>query len=473
MLATLEKIIRKKLNEVQGYYGHLPVFAQNLAVTARGYILSKMRYNTIFWKTLDRLRKHDNFTYEQMIYYQNQRLRETIAFAYQKTPYYHRVMAEAGLSPEDIQCIDDLKKMPILTRDDIRRYFRDLLVKDRAENQRIIVYTSGTSGSGIPIAYDAETLAKQWAFLARQGLWAGVDPRDWRVTMFGSKIVPETQNKPPFWRYNLFEKEILLSIFHLSEYNKKAYLHFLHKHEGKILDGFASVLGIIADMILQENDCIPMKIVRSTGEPLSQSYRRKIERAFNCQVYDNYGMTEWVGLIQECERGGMHLISDFGVLEILDENNNPVPPGVEGYFVWTGLIRKEMPLIRYKIGDKGMWKKNQFCPCGRPYPLVDPTITRDSDILKTPDGKLFSPRVINQFLKDKVSFKTCQFIQEDSRRVIVRIVPGKGTYELDARRLVKDLISVIGTSMLFSIEYAKEPIKRDSGKIPLIINKSN
>ena len=66
----------------------------------------------------------------------------------------------------------------------------------------------------------------------------------------------------------------------------------------------------------------------------------------------------------------------------------------------------------------------------------------------------------------------CQFIQEDSRKGTIRIVPGKGTYESDAQRLLKDLVNVFGTSMFLSIEYIKEPIKRNSGKIPLIINKS-
>ena len=142
-----------------------------------------------------------------------------------------------------------------------------------------------------------------------------------------------------------------------------------------------------------------MRAVFTDGEPLYPFLRTKIEQAFQARVYDTYGNTELCGLIQECEYNQMHLIPEFGYLEILDEDNQPVPAGKEGYFVWTALINDVMPLIRYRIGDRGCWQDSGPCACGRVFPTVIPTITRDSDLLRCPDGRILSPRTVNQLLK--------------------------------------------------------------------------
>lgn len=468
-VGNIEKLIRMKLKDYQRVYDNLPIFLQNAFVTSRGYLLSRLRYNKIFWETLNEIMMHDTLSKKDIIEYQNAILRNLIHHAYTNTIYYREIMEERNLSPNDIQTIDDLKKMPILKRDTIKNNFEKLLLTN--SNGRIVVYTSGSSGSGLPIAYNKTDLAKTWAFMFRQFMWAGIKPKEWRITMFGSKIVPEKQARPPYWRYNFFEKQILLSIYHLSERTKKDYLNFFEKHHEMLLEGFASVLGIVADLILQENISVQMKLVYSTGEPITELNRQKVEKAFNSKLFDCYGMTEWVGLIQECEKGGKHLICDYGILEILDENDNPVKAGDEGYLVWTGLQREEMPLIRYRIGDKGMWSLKRECECGRPYPLVDTTITRDSDIIRTPQGDLLSPRVINQFLKNKVSFNSCQFIQENINSLIVHVVPGKGDFKNEAQVLINDLDKLFKHSLKLEIKYANSPIMRGQGKFPLIINR--
>ena len=472
-VGQIERLIRIKLKDYQKVYDNLPIFLQNAFVIFRGYLLSRLRYNKIFWETLNEIIKHDDLTPQDIVDYQNRKLQHLVNHAYTNTVYYRKIMEERNISSADIQTRDDLKKLPILRRENIKNNFEQFLLIKNNNNGRIIVHTSGASGSGLPIAYNKTDLAKNWAFMFRQFVWAGIKPKEWRLTMFGSKIVPEKQNSPPYWRYNYFEKQILLSIFHLSEKTKKDYIKFLEKHRDMVLEGFASVLSILSDFVIQEGVNIPMKIVYSTGEPISVSNKKKVEKAFSCKLFDCYGMTEWVGLIQECEKGGKHLICDYGILEILDENGNPVDKEEEGYLVWTGLQREEMPLIRYQIGDKGRWSVKNKCECGRPYPLVDTTITRDSDIIKTPRGDLLSPRVINQFLKNKISFNSCQFIQESIDNLVIRIVPGKGDFKKEVQLLVNDLDQLFKQSIKLKIDYADAPIMRGYGKFPLIINRVN
>jgi len=467
--ASIENIIRASLSKCSHLYDRQPIFFQNILTTLRGFFLSQLRYNKVFYQTLQQITTHDHYSPGELQNYQQHKLRQLVSHAYAQTLFYKEIMDNNQLTPDGIHSVENLRRLPVVTREQIRENFDKLLLTKKTKG-RIIVYTSGTSGSGLPVAYNKNDLARNWAFMFRQFLWAGVKPGDWRITLFGSRIVPVEQSQPPYWRYNWFERQILLSIFHLSAATSRDYIAFLKKHEGLMLEGFASVLGIIADFILQDKQEIPMKIVYSTGEPMNDHCREKVEQAFQCKVYDCYGMTEWVGLIQECEHGGKHLMSDYGILEIVDENNEPVDPGVEGYFVWTGLQREEMPLLRYKIGDRGMWNLKQECPCGRAYPLVDTTITRDSDIITTPDGAMFSPRVINQYLKNKTSFRNCQFVQESAHELIIRIVPGEGDYESDAYTLQQDLDKIFKQSLALKIIYADFPLMRGQGKYPLIIN---
>jgi phenylacetate-CoA ligase len=176
------------------------------------------------------------------------------------------------------------------------------------------------------------------------------------------------------------------------------------------------------------------------------------------------------GLIQQCEQGQMHLAPEFAFLEILDDENRQVSAGEEGHMVWTSFVNRTMPMIRYRIGDRGSWQGGS-CPCGRTFPLVVPTITRESDLLHCPDGRIFSPRALNQVLKEASSFRFCQFVQEAPNRVVVRAVPRNGDAANDLARIHGELARILGSGMQVTTVVASEPIVRAGGKIPLIVQK--
>jgi phenylacetate-CoA ligase len=263
-----------------------------------------------------------------------------------------------------------------------------------------------------------------------------------------------------------------MSIYHLSRDTAPDYIRCLSKRSDEVLEGFPSALGILADFILELGERVPMRVVFTDGEPLYPFLRTKIEKAFGTRVFNCYGNTEACGLIQECEHGSMHLIPDYGYLEILDDANRLVSdPGVEGFFVWTGFINDTMPLIRYRIGDRGCWGAQEPCVCGRTFSIVVPTITRESDLLRCPDGRIFSPRSVNQLLKQATSFRFCQFVQTESEHIIVRAVAtkGKGPQELSVVR--DQLQKLLGGQVRITAELADAPLVRAGGKIPLIVQR--
>lgn len=461
----LEPLTRANIGRLQPFYDRLPPSARTLLTSARGWFLSRIRYAPETFSFLEQLRAHEGWTLEDISSFQIRALRETISHARSMTPYY------ANYPRIELRNFDDLQVLPVLGRETVRGNREQFLARDVAPRQRIVAGTTGTTGGNLKVAYTEKLASENWAFLLRQRVWAGVNPRQPRVTLFGARVVPTSRTAPPFWTHNFPERQILLSIFHLSQKTAGHYLKFMHEHQGAVLEGFPSVLSILADFALSRGEAIPMGPVFTSGEPLYPAAREKIESAFQTTVFDSYGMTEYCGLIQQCEKGEMHLAPEYGFLEILDRNNAPVEGDEEGYFVWTGFLNRAMPLLRYRIGDRGRWKLGPRCHCGRAFPRVTPTITRESEILHCADGRIFSPRAINQYLKGATSLRFCQIVHDRSERVIVRAVAGNDLAAHEMMKIREELQHLLGESMRVTAEIAAEPLVFPGGKIPLIVNR--
>lgn len=460
----LEPLVRANIAKWQAVYDVFPSPARSLLASARGWLLTQVRYAPQTFALLKELRAHEGWSADEIATHQSEALRGAIDHARRTVSYY------ADYPDFDVRNPQELARLPILARETVRQNHEQFLSSTTPARLRIRAGTTGTTGGNLKVAFTEELARANWACLLRQWAWAGVEALRPRVSFFGARIVPVQCSEPPFWIHNLPEHQILFSIFHLSEKTAPEYLAQLRKQAGTILEGFPSVLGILADFVLESGRPIPMRVIFTSGEPLYPATRIKLEVAFQCQVFDSYGMTEYCGLIQQCEHGQMHLIPEFGYLEILDESGEPVAEGEEGYFVWTGLLNRAMPLIRYRIGDRGRWQHGAACTCGLKFPLVIPTITRESEILRCPDGRLFSPRALNQLLKDATSLRFCQFIHDLPERVIVRAVSGNGHASEEMMLIRTRLQSLLGPAMRVTAEIAAGPLVLPGGKIPLIID---
>ncbi len=460
----LESLVRGNLPRLQKIYERCPTSARNVLTSARGWSLTRIRYAPETFAILRELRAHESWSAEEIAAHQLRALQSTLEHARATVPFY------AGYPRAEIKRIEDLRRFPILTRETVLQNQERLLSRSTPPRERIRAGTTGTTGANLKVVFTKELARENWAFLLRQWAWAGAGPREPRVTLFGARIVPARRTEPPYWTHNAPERQILASIFHLSEKAAASYLDFLRKQQGKILEGFPSVLGILADFALERGERIPMRVVFTSGEPLYPSARARIKEAFQARVFDSYGMTEYCGLIQECDCGQMHLAPEYGFLEILGEHNEPAGLGEEGHLVWTGFLNRAMPLVRYRIGDRGRWQAGGPCACGRAFPLVVPTITRESDVLRCPDGRIYSPRALNQLLKQSASLRFCQFVHESRDRVAVRGVPGNGRAAEEVAEIRARLEELLGPCMQVTAELAAEPFSRPGGKIPLIVN---
>jgi phenylacetate-CoA ligase len=459
----LESVLRANATPLYRAYHALPYRLQNLLTSARGFLLAKNRYSDSAGRYLSELRSHESWNADDIAQFQRSELHRIITHARATVPYY------SGYPALQLKVPEDLQNYPVLTREDVRANARRLVSTAARGANCMRVSTTGTTGASLQVSYSEEVARRNWAFHMRRWAWAGVKPRSPRVTFFGSRVVPPDRRVPPFWTHNIFEQQTLASIFHLSDSNAPYYIGFLKTHGGKVLEGFPSVLAILADFILKTGQTIPMRVIFTDGEPLYPALRELIERAFVARVFDLYGNTELCGLIHECEHARLHVCPDYAFLEILDENDRPVEPGREGFLVWTGFVNESMPLIRYRIGDRGCWDVNPPCKCGRAFPCVVPTITRDSDLLRCPDGRIFSPRALNQALKGAKTLRFCQIIHEQPGQVLVRGVASHPLASEDIMIIRRNLENILGKSVAVSAMLADNPIVRPGGKIPLII----
>jgi len=460
----LEPFVRKNLPRLQHLYDRVPAPGRHLLASARGWVLTQIRYSPETFAILRELWSHESWSPDDISAYQLRMLQKIWEYAFRTVPFYSRYPRI------EIRALDDLRRLPVLDREKVLENQPLLLSRAIPERRKICAATTGTTGTSLRVVYTEDLARHNWAFLLRQRAWADIAFRQWRITLQGSRIVPANRDSPPYWTYNFPERQVLLSIFHLSEKTAPDYLSFLRRRIGRVLEGFPSVLGMLADFVLACRSRIPMRVVFTSGEPLYPWLRTKIEDAFGTRVFDTYGMTEYCGLIQECEQGGMHLAPEYGFLEILDGCDCPVSPGEEGDLVWTGFLNAAMPLVRYRIGDRGRWQPGNTCACGRAFPLVVPTITRESDTLRCPDGRLFSARALNQLLKHSDALQSCQFVHDQPARVRIRAVARGAAATQEIEKIRRELCHLLGNSMNVVAEIAFAPLTRSGGKIPLIVN---
>lgn len=460
----LEPLVRNNLQRLHRIYDRAPSPARHVLTSARGFVLSQIRYSRRTFETLRRLREHEHWTMDEIAGHQLEQVNAAISHAQKTTPHYREYESVK------LRSLEDLRTIPVLARETVRKGGEEFISRDIPLRCRIQAGTTGTTGANLRVTYSEAALSQNWAFLLRQWAWAGIAPRSPRVTLFGARVVPADRAKPPFWTYNAAERQLLMSIFHISEKSAPSYIERLRRHRGEVLEGFPSVLSIVADFAERRGEALPMSAIFTSGEPLYAEAREKIERVFQARAFDSYGMTELCGSIHECEAGEMHLAPEYGYLEILNESGEPVRDEEEGHFVWTGFVNPAMPLIRYRVGDRGRWKSGGTCACGRAFPRVVPTITRESDLLRAPDERVFSPRALNQLLKQTSALRFCQFVHERQDRVVVRAVPSNARGAEDVMNVRARLQELLGASARVTAELADAPISRPGGKIPLIVN---
>lgn len=373
-------------------YPYFPVPVQNLGISAFGYVYRRERFGPAFEPTLAGFLERDRWPVERMQSHVNRALRDVVRRALD-APYYREQWAQHGIRDTHLGDItaETLHRLPTVKKEALRRS-ATAFVPDRGQPVRGLLsyYSSGSTGTPIR-AICTRTGQQRFAAAreARSYRWAGTSILRPRAMIGGQPVVATGRARPPYYRYNFAERQVYFSAYHISPATIANYVEGLNRYQPESITGYAFSQFAVARLMLEHR--LPLTFTPAaavtSSERLTDRMRQVIRQAWNCRAYEEYGSVENTALATECEEGTLHVSPDFGIIEIVDDDGNPVPPGVEGRVVCTGLLNEAQFLIRYEIGDTAMWSSDR-CRCGRDHlPALEAVTGRVEDVVVGPDGR--------------------------------------------------------------------------------------
>ncbi len=450
-------------------YSKSPVPLQTMMLNAKAIELYVERYGKKFWDMAEQFEKNQWRSSGDLKEWQTDQLKRLIREAYNHVPFYHQIFKENRLTPDDIKSLDDISKIPVLTKDVIKQNYSKMISTKLPRWKLRHGHTSGTTGSPLDLVYDIETCVAHHAADWRQKNWAGLTYGTAFASIQGRVVVPVKQKKPPFWRKNHINNQLFLSSFHLTNENIPRYFDELKRNNIQFLEGYPSTVSILALWLNKNGMTFPLKAVLTSSETLFGSQREIIEKSFCCKIFDFYGMAERAVFASECEQHiGHHLNEDYGITEFLDDRNEPVDPGHLGHIVATSLYNQAMPLIRYKTNDSCSLKAIK-CRCGRTFALMDDVATKNESIVSLPDGRLISPSVLTHPFKPMVNIIESQIIQDTIEELTVKIVKNERYSQEDERMLLAAFKQRLG-EIRITIEYCEVIPRTKNGKFKWVVS---
>lgn len=452
-------------------YAAAPQFVQNAIISFYGSKIKKERFNEIYHDISSLFDQTQYYSYEELINYQNEKLCDLVRHIYNNVPFYRRIFDKNKLTPSDIKSRNDLHKLPVINKKDVRENFNGFINENIKLNDLKVGHTSGTTGTPFEILWDQKVEIVTNAALWRHRGWGGFKFGDKYATLLGRVVVPMSRKRPPFHRINYPWNQYLFSSFHLKDKYIGYYIDEFEKQDIRFLEAYPSTAYILARYLEQHNLFYKMKGIFTSSETLLPIQRELIEKRFQCKIFDYYGSAERVMFSGECEKHkGHHLCLEYGITEILNEKDEPVSTGEYGRAVLTGLHNYGMPLIRYEVGDICSIQTKE-CSCGRGLPLLGPITTKAEDIVVLPDGRLISSSVLTHPFKPLENIEKSQIIQEDYNAITVKMVKLSGYDDKNTKVLVDSLKQRLGQDVSISVEFVKDIPPGPNGKYRWVISK--
>ncbi len=312
---------------------------------------------------------------------QSEKLRKQVRHVYDNVPYYRELMDKKGVTPDDIQGIEDLHKLPFLTKADLREaYPYGLLAKPLKDCVRI-QSTSGTTGKRVVAFYTQHDVDLWEDCCARAIVAAGGTDEDVCQVAYGYGLFTGGPG------LNGGSHKVGCLTLPMSSGFTERQIQFMTDLNATILCCTPSYAAYIAESLKEMGytpDKIPLKAGIFGAEPWTEEMRRGIEKDLGIKAYDIYGLTETTGpgVSFECsEQTGMHINEDHFLAEIIDpETGEVLPEGEKGELVFTSLDKEAFPLLRYRTRDICVLSRKK-CSCGRTFIKMAKPMGRTDDML--------------------------------------------------------------------------------------------
>lgn len=406
---------------------------------------------------------------------QVQRLRRLLVRAGTSVPYFRDLFAQIGFDPaHDVGSLADLARLPLMDKAIIRTNVDRLMAEDAVGLARF--NTGGSSGEPLIFYIGKERVSHDVAAKWRATRWWNVDIGDPEIVVWGSPIELGAQDRLRALR-DLLLRSHLLPAFEMSAAKLDGFVARIRAHRPRMLFGYPSALSHIARHARdkgQRMDDLGIRVAFVTSERLYDEQRAQISDTFGCPVANGYGGRDSGFIAHQCPEGGMHITAEDIVVEILDEDGQPVPRGQSGEIVITHLATGDFPFIRYRTGDIGALG-TQLCDCGRGLPLLQEIQGRNTDFLVAQDGTVMHGLALVYILRDLPQVQAFKIIQESLERTRVQVVLAApldpAAFAALKRTVEHGFRARLGAGVTVEVERVARIAPETSGKFRYVVSK--
>lgn len=430
------------------------------------FVAKKDGLSNLF-RQLKQLEKSQYRDRDTILRYQFQKIKNLLIHAYNNTDFYKLRFDEAGFNPYEFKDLADIKKIPILTKEQIRDNLASLTAKNYKQSDLHSSETGGTTGAKMKFYRDNASLSPKEAALYRFEKWTGWD--------FGERmglVWPATEDYVGHYtlkarvKNELSGRQVVFPAAIMDEKSLANYVCELQRKRPTMIRAFTTPMYELAKYIKNQDISINLKGIITTGEPLFDHQRKTIRSAFECSVFDSYRSREAGPIAQECEKhDGMHINAENLYVEIAQlETKIPVNDEI-GDIIITDMWNYGMPMIRYKMGDMGTLSDG-MCSCGRGLPILKNIAGRTADIFYTPGKKCVAAVTLVLYLVDEAPglLGQVQVIQDKLDHLTIRMTKDPPPTEQIKRYQKKTVRRLFGNTMKVSFEEVDEIPREKSGK---------
>ena len=426
-----------------------------------------------YWQTWQFLQDAQWWDRERIEKWQLAKLQAVVRNAYENVPGYNALYREAGVKPDDIRTLSDVRLLPFTTKDlfrDNRQDFQSRAV-DAANRQHVT--TSGSTGLPFEFYLPDYQEPVEWAFMFSGWQRRGWSLGDTSASMRGAFVGTEDR----FWNHDKILRILHLSSYYVVERNYERYMRILEKHRPKHLRAYPSSVMLLADLILEHGDAgrVNFETIFLGSENVYEWQKERLAMAFpGAKLLAWYGNTEHVILAPWCEKADhYHSWPFYSLLELLDTDGREVEDGESGEMVGTSFVNDVMPFIRYRTMDNGR-KKGVGCEaCGRQFTILETIEGRMQEMIYSKTGRFLSITGAVNAVHENIfsNVREFQFYQDTAGELVLRLVPKQSYTADDDAFLLKELGGRFGEDIDLSIQHVDEIDRTRSGKHKVLIQK--
>lgn len=400
--------------------------------------------------------------------WQVERLREILSHCARRVPYYRVLFRRVGFSPETVKAPSDLRVLPPLTKDVIRRHTQELF----AEGVLLSDLKKGWSGgsTGEPTPYFLSRLEAAWidATFRRCFAWVGAKWGD-RLLKIGPAPTGASQSlrsRLINWFNEGIKNIHSLPVPSLDDSSIDECLRMIEKIRPSILYGYPAAFEMVGRRMLVRKIRLPfVKVVWTSSETLYPHQRDIIREAFGLEVFDGYGTGDAPIALECFAHDGLHLFQHTKLIEVVDGDGKQVKPGQMGRVLVTQFYNFAWPCVRYDTGDIAeLAAEGADCPCGVGLPKIKRVWGRIGDTLVTPDGKVIPAKAIPYYRVFGVvgsKIRCYQIYQEKKEEVLIRIVRVEGYDQVAEDHIRREISAILGESVRVRFQYVDDiPLTR-------------